>query len=283
VKTQTESDVLSDSELARDWHWVQDAQKACWAYTDSTAPDRFTWTGTCKDRRIAGHGTLTWLKGDKPVAVETGLFAHGKLNGAGRIDDPAGAFLEGNFEDGKLEGAGRQKWTCGNLYEGTFHEGLPDGKGTYVFCNGARYSGGMRAGRIHGAGVWTMRDGAVVNAVFEDGAPVGTVTYRGANGVVLKGEMAFPHNDPAFPILPTTYPDDARRNDEQGRVWITFTVKADGSVRDVALEASSGYADLDQAALQAGPSWHLTPARVGATAIDFPTRRAVTFKLDAGP
>ncbi len=46
----------------------------------------------------------------------------------------------------------------------------------------------------------------------------------------------------------TIYPDAARRDGEQGRVVVRFTVDRAGQVLDVALVGSSGSASLDQAA-----------------------------------
>lgn len=45
-----------------------------------------------------------------------------------------------------------------------------------------------------------------------------------------------------------SYPDEARRRGEEGRVVIRFTVNRDGRVLDVALVSSSGSELLDEAA-----------------------------------
>jgi protein TonB len=46
-----------------------------------------------------------------------------------------------------------------------------------------------------------------------------------------------------------TYPDQARRRGEEGRVGVRFTVDRSGRVVDAAIVAGSGSAQLDEAAL----------------------------------
>jgi TonB family protein len=262
-----------------DVHWVRAADTDCWAYNDSSASS-FRWNGACKDRLIHGSGTLIWFAGGVQTAVLTGTFARGKLNGPGRADYENASKLEGTFKDGKLEGSGKEIWPCGSSYEGTFHNGEPDGEGTIHFCDTGIYSGGFHAGQLEGHGVWTMRNGAVVDGSFSKNLPMGIAKYRGADGMALKGEIKVPQPDRAFPILPTAFPDGARALEEQGRVWIEFTVTTDGRAKDIKLERTSGYPDLDEAALAAAPSWRLTPAMVGGTAVEWPVRRAVSFQIE---
>lgn len=258
--------------------WMRGADNDCWAYSEYYA-NSFTWTGSCKDRLIDGKGKLTLLSFGVQKAVLTGVFARGKLNGAGRSTYSDGTVLNGTFVDGKLEGSGKQTYACGQGYEGTFHNGEPDGQGTFHYCSGGGYVGGLRANQFEGAGVWTMSNGAVVEATFAAGQPVGTITHRSADGTVLKGVLVFPHNDPAFPILPTEYPDQEQSLGLEGRVWVDFTVTADGHTKDVRLDRSSGRSNFDNAALAAGPTWRMIPATVGGVAVEWPVRRAVAFKL----
>lgn len=47
------------------------------------------------------------------------------------------------------------------------------------------------------------------------------------------------------------YPEQSVRNNEQGRVRIKFTINKDGSVENIKVVSSSGYPDLDRAAMDA--------------------------------
>ncbi|MFA7233796.1 MAG: energy transducer TonB [Terrimicrobiaceae bacterium] len=54
---------------------------------------------------------------------------------------------------------------------------------------------------------------------------------------------------------PPKYPEFARRNGWQGHVMVRASVDASGRVRYVTVARASGYAVLDQAALQAVRGW----------------------------
>lgn len=56
------------------------------------------------------------------------------------------------------------------------------------------------------------------------------------------------------------YPEGARAKGREGTVKIQILVGIDGRVEDVRLAASSGYAELDQAAQSAVRSWRFSPA-----------------------
>lgn len=64
---------------------------------------------------------------------------------------------------------------------------------------------------------------------------------------------------PAYPAL-------SRRLGEQGEVLLRVYVEPDGSPSRVELKASSGFARLDSAALNAVRKWRFVPARLGDTA-----------------
>ena len=48
-----------------------------------------------------------------------------------------------------------------------------------------------------------------------------------------------------------TYPRNSIMNNEQGRVRIQFSIKKDGSITNIRVVSSSGYPDLDRAAVDA--------------------------------
>lgn len=78
------------------------------------------------------------------------------------------------------------------------------------------------------------------------------------------------------------YPASARRRGESGTVLVHTTIDTEGAVAAVALARSSGFADLDQAALGAVKEWRFTPALVGETAISCTADVPVVYVLKAG-
>ncbi|MBV8049453.1 MAG: energy transducer TonB [Paludibacterium sp.] len=76
------------------------------------------------------------------------------------------------------------------------------------------------------------------------------------------------------------YPEQARERGETGRVGVLVTIAADGQVREVALLRSSGFNDLDQAALDYLRHGRFTPARRAGVAVDSQLKMAMPFHLD---
>jgi protein TonB len=58
---------------------------------------------------------------------------------------------------------------------------------------------------------------------------------------------------------PPKYPVESRRRKEQGTVFLSVLVGTDGSVQDVSVSRSSGFARLDKAALDAVRRWRWSP------------------------
>jgi protein TonB len=67
---------------------------------------------------------------------------------------------------------------------------------------------------------------------------------------------------------PPAYPLAARRMGLQGRVVLQVEVLAAGRCGRIAIQTSSGYAMLDNAALEAVKSWRFVPARQAGNAVD---------------
>jgi protein TonB len=74
------------------------------------------------------------------------------------------------------------------------------------------------------------------------------------------------------------YPTLSRRLGEEGRVLLRVLVRADGTPAEVTLHQSSGYARLDQAALEAVRKWRFTVRRGGA-AVAAPVLVPISFIL----
>jgi periplasmic protein TonB len=76
-----------------------------------------------------------------------------------------------------------------------------------------------------------------------------------------------------------TYPSSSRRAGEEGTVRLKVLVDEKGRPRDVAVATSSGFARLDQAAMDAVRKWRFVAATDGANAITVWTQVAITFRL----
>lgn len=76
-----------------------------------------------------------------------------------------------------------------------------------------------------------------------------------------------------------TYPSASRRAGEEGTVRLKVLVDEKGRPRDVAVATSSGFARLDQAAMEAVRKWRFVAATDGTNPISAWTQVAVTFRL----
>jgi protein TonB len=69
-----------------------------------------------------------------------------------------------------------------------------------------------------------------------------------------------PQRDRLRPILtPVSYPESAQRAQLEGRVRVVMTIDARGAVVHVLLQASSGHAVLDEAAMRSAKRWRFKP------------------------
>ena len=75
------------------------------------------------------------------------------------------------------------------------------------------------------------------------------------------------------------YPKGARQRGEEGDVTIELDVSSDGTVDGVRIVASCGFAELEQAAIQAVKLARFTPARRGSTNVPSTARLTLTFRL----
>ncbi len=103
-----------------------------------------TYTGTTKDGKADGTGTMTWKD--------------------------SGAVYEGEFVNGYREGTGIMTWPNGQIFEGEWKQGKLHGHATITYANnGGVYEGEFVDGEKHGAGVYTKVDGTVVNENWDHG------------------------------------------------------------------------------------------------------------------
>jgi len=99
---------------------------------------------------------------------------------------------------------------------------------------------------------------------------VGAFTHK---GVIAESELSKIWMFAPFP----SYPLDARRLRQQGRVLVGLTIDKNGKPQNVSVVRSSGYAMLDQAAVHAVALWR-THREYGGRHLVLP----ITFKLTFG-
>jgi TonB family protein len=97
-------------------------------------------------------------------------------------------------------------------------------------------------------GRWTA--GILIGGLLSVGAALSTATAQDAQRRL----------DPAFPNYQPAYPDTAQVNGEQGDVVLKMKVSDSGHVRAVAVVRSSGFTDLDNAAVAGVMGWRYLPA-----------------------
>ena len=77
-----------------------------------------------------------------------------------------------------------------------------------------------------------------------------------------------------------SYPETLRQQRIEGRVAVRMLVLEDGSVGDANVVSSSGYGEMDEAALDAVRQWQFVPARQeGGSAVRCRTTLSVSFRL----
>ena len=81
---------------------------------------------------------------------------------------------------------------------------------------------------------------------------------------------------------PPVYPLIARRRGMEGVVLLRVLVAADGRVTEVEIAEGSGFAVLDQSALEAVRGWHFRPASRGGRAVEARVEVPIRFSLSGG-
>jgi periplasmic protein TonB len=94
-----------------------------------------------------------------------------------------------------------------------------------------------------------------------------TSTPPNANAAYLRNPA------PRYPLL-------ARRNGEQGTVLLRVLVTRDGAPANVSVDRTSGFSQLDQAALETVKTWRFAPARRGQQAVEAWVLVPVVFRLE---
>jgi periplasmic protein TonB len=90
---------------------------------------------------------------------------------------------------------------------------------------------------------------------------------------------ARPVPDPAFPHTVSAYPQVALRNHQQGAVVLRLLVLPSGEVGDVNVVKSSGYPQLDAAALVETGNWRYLPAVRDGEPVSAEIEVIIRFKM----
>lgn len=75
------------------------------------------------------------------------------------------------------------------------------------------------------------------------------------------------------------YPKGARQRGEQGDVTLELLVGEDGAVGRVKVVSTSGFSELDEAAVRAARAARFTPAKLGKRSVASTARLKLTFRL----
>jgi protein TonB len=89
-----------------------------------------------------------------------------------------------------------------------------------------------------------------------------------------------PSTDAAYLRNALAYPAASIRNNEQGTVLVKVLVARDGTVLKAELEKSSGWPNLDTAAVKSVRTWRFTPARRGDETIEKEYLVPAVFRLE---
>ena len=91
-----------------DGSWLLDPRSAgCRLWDWHPAPeDGATWTGACPSDRKDGPGVVQWFEHGRPIDRFEGVYRHGKREGFGRYDWPAGQRFEGKYDADVPNGQG---------------------------------------------------------------------------------------------------------------------------------------------------------------------------------
>lgn len=254
----------------------------------SDSPYPGTWTGRCVAGAPDGDGVFT-LHGVSGDLVITATFVHGVAEGHGTIRFSDGARFEGEFRNGLPNGHGTLHYSRGGILDGTFkddlldgavdisridgsdlhlvyRDGVADGPATIQWDQSYRTTYAFRDGRLDGKAVTTDGDGDRLEFVFKDGVAAPDAVFVGAGGKRISGVFVASHLNPAFQHH-MDYPPSALQAQEFGLVIVNITIAEDGRVARASLGHSSGFSDLDDAAVANVGTWTYLPATIGGQPI----------------
>ncbi|HEY6578940.1 MAG TPA: energy transducer TonB [Rhizomicrobium sp.] len=87
------------------------------------------------------------------------------------------------------------------------------------------------------------------------------------------------HVDLSRPHPQPPYPDSARASGEQGTVLVDVLIRPNGYVGKFRVAQSSGFGDLDNAAVESVLGWRFVPASRGGDTVSDWTTVKIVFEL----
>ena len=102
----------------------------------------------------------------------------------------------------------------------------------------------------------------------------------GAGAAFAKGTP--PHVDMTQPH-PQPYPDSAQVNGEEGAVLVSVYVRPNGRATKIRVDRSSGFTDLDNAAVESVLNWRFVPAMHDGDTVSDWTKVNIVYQLPRAP
>ena len=186
--------------------------------------------------KLNGAGTLT----QDGVLWYAGNFENGQMSGEGKIYHPNGAEqYKGTFSAGALEGVGMEYYESGVLkYYGDFLNGQYHGNGTAYSNAGVKlYSGGFEKGEYAGDGTLYVDGDLSIVGSFDRGELIGVATLVYPNGLTYEGTFdgSLPHGSGVLTDLLGTFTYTGRFLDgdlDLPSLLLTETSEANGYFAD---------------------------------------------------
>lgn len=100
-----------------------------------------------------------------------------------------------------------------------------------------------------------------------------------ATSTAASAQDAPAHVDPSYPNPQPPYPDAAQVNGEQGDVVLDVRVTPFGKVRSAQVAGSSGFPDLDNAAVEGVLRWRFVPAMENGDTASSWTKVTISYRL----
>lgn len=109
--------------------------------------------------------------------------------------------------------------------------------------------------------------------------PPETAITQVQSEIVPSGPTIGVRQDPKHPVPRPTYPASSKRLGQEGTVVLLLWVLEDGRVGDARIDRTSGFPQLDAAALRESRRWRFLPAQTEGKPLAAWYRIAVTFSL----
>lgn len=137
-------------------------------------------------RGLVAHGAGRREQGARVWAE--GQWREGLLHGKGAELRADGTQYSGTYVEGRWEGEGALKRADGSTYEGMFLDGQPHGRGVLVQADGTRYEGEFARGVRHGQGKLAKADGTRYEGGFARGVYHGQGALKRPDGTRYEGQ-----------------------------------------------------------------------------------------------